>query len=49
MGCGLGQGYLVAAPMSATEVETLLRTTVAQPGGGAVPSDPGAEPKAVVS
>ncbi len=49
MGCGLGQGYLVAAPMSAAEVETLLGTTVAQPGGGAVPPDPEAEPKAIVS
>ena len=49
MGCGLGQGYLVAAPMSATEVETLLGTTVAQPGGGAVPPDPEAEPEAIVS
>jgi diguanylate cyclase (GGDEF)-like protein/PAS domain S-box-containing protein len=49
MGCGLGQGYLVAAPMSAAEVETLLGTTVAQPGGGAVPPDPEAEPEAIVS
>jgi diguanylate cyclase (GGDEF)-like protein/PAS domain S-box-containing protein len=49
MGCGLGQGYLVAAPMSAAGVETLLGTTVAQPGGGAVPPDPEAEPKAIVS
>jgi diguanylate cyclase (GGDEF)-like protein/PAS domain S-box-containing protein len=49
MGCGLGQGYLVAAPMPAAEVETLLGTTVAQPGGGAVPPDPEAEPEAIVS
>jgi diguanylate cyclase (GGDEF)-like protein/PAS domain S-box-containing protein len=49
MGCGLGQGYLVAAPMPATEVETLLGTTVAQPGGGAVPPDPESEPEAIVS
>jgi diguanylate cyclase (GGDEF)-like protein/PAS domain S-box-containing protein len=49
MGCGLGQGYLVAAPMPAAEVESLLRTTIAQPGGGAVPPDPEAEPEAIVS
>ena len=39
MGCGLGQGYLVAAPMSAADVEALIGTTVAQPGGGAVPPE----------
>jgi diguanylate cyclase (GGDEF)-like protein/PAS domain S-box-containing protein len=49
MGCGLGQGYLVAAPMPATEVETLFGTTVTQLRGGAVPPDPEAEPKAIVS
>jgi EAL domain-containing protein (putative c-di-GMP-specific phosphodiesterase class I) len=49
MGCGLGQGYLVAAPMPAAEVEALIRTTVAQPGGGAVPPDPEGEPEAIVS
>jgi diguanylate cyclase (GGDEF)-like protein/PAS domain S-box-containing protein len=49
MGCGLGQGYLVAAPMSAADVEALIGTTVAQPGGGAVPPDPEAEPEAIVS
>jgi EAL domain-containing protein (putative c-di-GMP-specific phosphodiesterase class I) len=47
MGCGLGQGYLVAAPMPAAEVESLI--TTAQPGGGAVPPGPEAEPEAMVS
>jgi diguanylate cyclase (GGDEF)-like protein/PAS domain S-box-containing protein len=48
MGCGLGQGYLVAAPMAAAEVESLIRNrTAGQAAGGAVPADPGAE--AVVS
>ena len=49
MGCGLGQGYLVAAPMSAAEVESLITTTLAQPGGGAAPPGPEAEPEAMVS
>jgi diguanylate cyclase (GGDEF)-like protein/PAS domain S-box-containing protein len=47
MGCALGQGYLVAAPMAAAEVESLIRNAVAQPGGGAVPADP--ETEAAVS
>jgi diguanylate cyclase (GGDEF)-like protein/PAS domain S-box-containing protein len=47
MGCALGQGYLIAAPMAAAEVESLIRNTAAQPGGGAVPADP--ETEAVVS
>jgi diguanylate cyclase (GGDEF)-like protein len=47
MGCALGQGYLVAAPMAAAEVESLIRNTAVQPGGGAVPADP--ETEAVVS
>jgi diguanylate cyclase (GGDEF)-like protein len=47
MGCGLGQGYLVAAPMTAAEVESLIRNRAAQPGGGAVPADP--ETEAIVS
>jgi diguanylate cyclase (GGDEF)-like protein/PAS domain S-box-containing protein len=33
MGCGLGQGYLVAPPMSAAEVESLIRTTTLPDGG----------------
>jgi diguanylate cyclase (GGDEF)-like protein/PAS domain S-box-containing protein len=33
MGCGLGQGFLVAGPMTATEVESLLDAPT--PGGGA--------------
>ncbi|MGH3472287.1 MAG: EAL domain-containing protein, partial [Nocardioidaceae bacterium] len=47
MGCGLGQGYLVAAPMSAAQIESLLTPMSAGPGGGSVRPDPGAE--AVVS
>jgi EAL domain-containing protein (putative c-di-GMP-specific phosphodiesterase class I) len=40
MGCGFGQGYLVAAPMPAAEVEPLLTAVPAAPG--AVPSAPSA-------
>jgi EAL domain-containing protein (putative c-di-GMP-specific phosphodiesterase class I) len=47
MGCGLGQGYLVAAPMSAAQIESLITPMSAGPGGGSVPPDPGTE--AVVS
>jgi diguanylate cyclase (GGDEF)-like protein len=49
MGCGLGQGYLVAAPMPAAEVDSLIGNAVAQPSGGAVPPDPEAEAEAIVS
>jgi len=35
MGCGYGQGYLVARPMSAASVESLIRTGVVPPGAGA--------------
>jgi diguanylate cyclase (GGDEF)-like protein len=33
MGCGYGQGFLVARPMAAPGVETLIRTGAAGPGG----------------
>jgi EAL domain-containing protein (putative c-di-GMP-specific phosphodiesterase class I) len=39
MGCGLGQGYLVAAPMAAGEMESLITAVTAQSGGGSVPPD----------
>jgi len=32
MGCGYGQGYLVARPMAAPSMETLLRAGIAEPG-----------------
>ena len=32
MGCGYGQGFLVARPMAAPGVEALIRTGVAEPG-----------------
>jgi diguanylate cyclase (GGDEF)-like protein len=35
MGCGYGQGFLVARPMAAPGVEALIRTGVAEPGTGA--------------
>jgi diguanylate cyclase (GGDEF)-like protein/PAS domain S-box-containing protein len=41
MGCGLGQGYLVAPPMSAIEMEPLITAVPAEPGGAAVPAAPG--------
>jgi diguanylate cyclase (GGDEF)-like protein/PAS domain S-box-containing protein len=43
MGCGYGQGFLVARPMAAPGVETLIRTGVAVPGGsvGAAPASKG--------
>jgi diguanylate cyclase (GGDEF)-like protein/PAS domain S-box-containing protein len=47
MGCGLGQGYLVAAPMAAAEVESLITAAATLPGGGSAPPD--AEAEAVVS
>jgi diguanylate cyclase (GGDEF)-like protein/PAS domain S-box-containing protein len=34
MGCGYGQGFLVARPMAASGVESLIRTGVAEPGKG---------------
>jgi len=34
MGCGFGQGFLVARPMAAPGVEALIRTGVAEPGAG---------------
>lgn len=43
MGCGLGQGYLVAAPMPAAEVQTLI---VAGPGAAAAPGRPGGAARA---
>ena len=39
MGCGLGQGYLVAAPMPAAEMESLVMALVAPPGGSSAPPD----------
>jgi diguanylate cyclase (GGDEF)-like protein/PAS domain S-box-containing protein len=47
MECGLGQGYLVAAPMPAGEMEALITPIPAQSSGGSAPADPGTE--AVVS
>jgi diguanylate cyclase (GGDEF)-like protein len=35
MGCDYGQGFLVARPMAATGVESLIRTGAAGPGGSA--------------
>jgi diguanylate cyclase (GGDEF)-like protein len=35
MGCGFGQGFLVARPMAAPGVEALIRTGVAEPGSAA--------------
>jgi EAL domain-containing protein (putative c-di-GMP-specific phosphodiesterase class I) len=35
MGCELGQGYLVAGPMTAAELDSLLRAESAPPGGSA--------------
>jgi EAL domain-containing protein (putative c-di-GMP-specific phosphodiesterase class I) len=32
MGCGYGQGFLVARPMAAPGVEALIRTGVIRPG-----------------
>ena len=34
MGCGYGQGFLVARPMAASGVEALIRTTSGEPAGG---------------
>src|SRR6202000_270764 len=42
MGCGYGQGYLVARPMAAPGVEALIRTGAVEPGaqaGGATAPD----------
>jgi EAL domain-containing protein (putative c-di-GMP-specific phosphodiesterase class I) len=45
MGCGYGQGFLVARPMAASSVEALIRTTRGEaatgPGGGAAGGLPG--------
>jgi diguanylate cyclase (GGDEF)-like protein/PAS domain S-box-containing protein len=40
MGCALGQGYLVAAPMSAAQMDSLIAPVAAQPAGGSVPPVP---------
>ena len=48
MGCGLGQGYLVAAPMAAADMESLVMALVAPPGGSSAPPD-GPENEPVVS
>jgi diguanylate cyclase (GGDEF)-like protein len=37
MGCGYGQGFLVARPMAAPNVEALIRTSDVSPGPAAVP------------
>jgi predicted signal transduction protein with EAL and GGDEF domain len=34
MGCGYGQGFLVASPMAASGVESLVRTGTAKPAAG---------------
>ena len=46
MGCGLGQGYLVAAPMPAAQLESLITPVTAQAEGGSVPADSGPLPPA---
>jgi len=40
MGCGYGQGFLVARPMAAPGVESLIKTGVAEPDavGGSAPA-----------
>jgi diguanylate cyclase (GGDEF)-like protein len=40
MGCGYGQGFLVARPMAAPGVESLIKTGVSEPGaaGGSAPA-----------
>ena len=42
MGCGYGQGYLVARPMAAPGVEALIRAGVGQPGPSNGTAGPGA-------
>jgi EAL domain-containing protein (putative c-di-GMP-specific phosphodiesterase class I) len=37
MGCGYGQGFLVARPMAAPGVESLIKTGVAEPGSAPAP------------
>ena len=37
MGCGFGQGFLVARPMAAPGVESLIRTGTIEPGGAPAP------------
>jgi diguanylate cyclase (GGDEF)-like protein/PAS domain S-box-containing protein len=44
MGCGLGQGYLVAAPMPSAQMESLITPVTAQADGGSVPTDTGPVP-----
>ncbi len=41
MGCGLGQGYLVAAPMPAGQLESLIIPVTAQADGGSAAPDTG--------
>ena len=41
MGCGLGQGYLVAAPMPPAQLESLIGPVTAQADGGSAPADAG--------
>jgi diguanylate cyclase (GGDEF)-like protein/PAS domain S-box-containing protein len=44
MGCGLGQGYLVAAPMPAAQMESLITPVTGQTDGGSAPPDAGPAP-----
>jgi diguanylate cyclase (GGDEF)-like protein len=44
MGCGLGQGYLVAAPMPPGQLESLLTPVPAQADGGSVAAGAGPVP-----
>jgi diguanylate cyclase (GGDEF)-like protein len=44
MGCGLGQGYLVAAPMPAAQMESLITPVTGQTDGGSAPPDTGPAP-----
>jgi predicted signal transduction protein with EAL and GGDEF domain len=41
MGCGYGQGYLLARPMAASGVEALIRTGIGEPGRSAGPAAQG--------
>jgi len=43
MGCGYGQGFLLARPMPVPGVEALIRAGTGQ-GAGAAVSDAGADP-----
>ena len=42
MGCGYGQGFLVARPMAASGVEALSRTAAGAPAAQAPPETAGA-------